>query len=73
VYPQGVRKNATDWVVGGGAVDMVFSLEGTPYDPSGGSTGGATSTVEQAQTNLAFAFAFFFVSFFGVIWLLRKH
>jgi len=35
--------------------------------------GGATSTIEQAQSNLAWGFWFFFLSFFGVIWLLRKH
>jgi len=35
--------------------------------------GGATSTVEQAQTNLYYAFVLFYISMFGMIWLMRKH
>lgn len=34
--------------------------------------GGATSTLEQAESNLSTAFGLFFVSMFGMIWLLRK-
>jgi len=35
--------------------------------------GGATSTIEQSQTNLFYGFFVFFVSFFGVVWLFRKN
>jgi len=35
--------------------------------------GGATSTLDQAEQNLAFAIAFFLVSMFGMVWLIRKH
>jgi len=33
----------------------------------------ATSTIEQSQMNLALAVFMFHLSFFGMIWLLRKH
>jgi len=32
----------------------------------------ATSTIEQAQTNLMNGFFVYFISFFGMVWLLRK-
>jgi len=35
--------------------------------------GGATSTLEQGQDNLAQAFWLYLACFFGVVWLLRKH
>lgn len=35
--------------------------------------GGATSTIEQTQTNLAFAVYIFLISMFGMVWLMRKH
>jgi len=34
--------------------------------------GGATSTLDQAQKNLSTAFFLYFISFFGMIWLLRR-
>jgi len=45
---------------------------GGPPPPTPGS-GGATSTIEQAQTNLFYAVTLFLAAFFGVIWLMRKH
>jgi len=49
-----------------------ITLSGTPVSPDV-PLGGATSTLEQAQSNLAMAFWLFLACFFGVVWLLRKH
>jgi len=61
---------------GGGNHNTWFQLYGGSA-PGGGfeSTdwGGATSTIEQSQTNLFYGFFVFFVSFFGVVWLFRKN
>jgi len=35
--------------------------------------GGATSSVDQSQQNLYNAFLLFYVSLFGMVWLIRKH
>jgi len=55
--------------------DIVNTDPIPPIPPAPTSTpiGGATSTVEQAQTNLFFAFVLFYASMFGIIWLMRKH
>lgn len=42
-----------------------------PPPPSG--MGGATSTIEQSQTNLAYAVYMFMIAMFGMVWLMRKH
>jgi len=63
------------------AVEYTNSDGGTPPPPTfaesggggGGDTGGATSTIEQSQQNLSTAFFIVFVSFFGTVWLFRKH
>jgi len=44
-----------------------------PPPPADATSTAATSTIEQSQTNLAYAWFIFFFSFFGMIWLLRKH
>jgi len=49
--------------------DDVVTLIDTP--PQG--VGGATSTIEQAQSNLAHAFYLFLASTFFMVWLMRKH
>jgi len=46
---------------------------GSGGPPPGAAVGGATSTTEQIQTNLFYGFVLFFISFFMVVWLLRKH
>jgi len=58
-----------DWTSKGILYDITLTAAG------GGSVdiGGATSTLEQAQSNLAQAFWLYLACFFGVVWLLRKH
>jgi len=55
-------------------VSTYLSIEweggGPPPTPE---IGGATSTIDQTQQNLSTAFYLFFIVFFGVVWLLRKH
>jgi len=50
--------------------DDGFSCGGSPPTPAV-PLGGATSTVEQAESNLAMSFVIFFTAFFGTVWLLR--
>jgi len=45
--------------------------EDTPPGPP--DIGGATSTVDQMHDNLYYGFIVFFLSMFGMIWLMRKH
>lgn len=56
------------WSAAGNSMVYQFTLVGdTP------TAADATSTVDQAEQNLSTAFFLFFVSMFGMIWLLRKH
>jgi len=51
-----------------------FLYELDASSPATGALGGATSTVDQSQENLTFAFFLYFVVFLGVVWLLgHKH
>lgn len=64
------------WFAGSGASpypDPITSGCYVPPDPPDIDIGGATSTIEQTQQNLSTAFFVFFISFLGVVWLLRKH
>lgn len=54
------------------AIVTVDTAGGGGGSSSSGFSGGATSTLEQAQTNLFNGFLVFFISFFGVVWLLRR-
>jgi len=56
-------------------VDTGTFTQGTPPSPPGPryEYGGATSTIEQTQTNLFYAFVLFYFGMFGMIWLIRKH
>jgi len=56
------------WTETGSSVFFV----GEPPVPPEPEMGGATSTVAQVQTNLYYGFVIFFVSFFGMVYLLRK-
>jgi len=54
------------------AVLFVNSVDPGPPSPDI-PLGGATSTIEQTQQNLSTAMIIFLVSFFGMLWILRKH
>jgi len=51
--------------------NLTFDVVDTP--PPAPDLGGATSTVEQMQSNLGSAFYIFFIAFFGMVWLLSKN
>jgi len=68
----GTCTGATSTLAGCVASGYYISTLGTftvdsGYDPA------ATSTLEQAQSNLSTAFYLFLIAFFGMVWLLRKH
>jgi len=54
-------------------IDTATFHQGAGPTPPPYQYGGATSTLEQAQSNLYNAFVLFFLSMFGMIWLIRKH
>lgn len=53
--------------------DFVLEVVGNEPSPTPVVTGGATSSPEQTQDNLSTAFYLYFVSFFLIVWLMRKH
>jgi len=65
------KKAGGGWSTEAAGFNFVFAVvQASPATPSISS--GATSTVEQAQANLSYAFSLFFVCFFGVVWLLSR-
>jgi len=71
----GTGSQALEWTGSQPWESVIISI--TPSAGGGGGGGGggdsATSTIEQSQQNLGVAFILFFVSFFGMLWMLRKH
>jgi len=64
--------NGSSWGTassGYGLLYRVYSVDAVPAVTYYAST----STVDQVQTNLFYGVVVFFASFFGMIWLLRKH
>jgi len=78
---------AFDWTICGNWIVHLYSDSGFTTEALNAGTfpqgipcstgpvpiGGATSTLDQAESNLGVSFAIFFACFFGMIWLLRKH
>jgi len=68
-YADAKRWNGTSWVTRTGA-NYEFVVSGGAPVPD---TSSATSSIEQSQQNLAFAYLFFLLSMVIMIWLIRKH
>jgi len=81
VTSTGHYKTSSDGSSWAGSDPAMYTLVSvTTADPSAGGGGGtsttSTSTVsslEQSQTNLAYAFFIFLASMFFMVWLMRKH
>lgn len=63
---------AVDITACGASSDGTIRVD-TVVTPPAVPLGGATSTLEQAETNLAYGFLIALASMFGMVWLLRKH
>jgi len=72
--PQDVaHKSGGTWTAsGGGYYRFIGSLVLSSTGGGGTPLGGATSTPEQSQANLSTAFFLFLLSFFGMLWIIRK-
>lgn len=60
------------WTTDSGTAPAPTITTTTCPPPATPPIGGATSTTEQAQTNLANGVYIFFLAFFGVVWLFRR-
>lgn len=71
MWPNAQRYNGTIWS-SPGTYNLWFTINGDAPTPPATSTA-ATSSLDQSQQNLAWAFLLFYITFLGTVWLMRKH